>query len=632
MLRNPKPILVNTWRGLNSFTDREDLDEQSWFAANNVLVNSKGHAEVLRSPKAFGGALELESSEIDSSTSSETGEIVSMAEYKRAAGHALIIDRGETSFYLLEAGGDPTTLRTDQAGDPWTSLTVNDRLHRIDGNEFIQFLTNLTSQYRNGIDGPAAAPTIAYEAESSESSPVSESSDTTISVSLQGSYSYMNSTTGHVSPPSPLSNVLGPSAGDNAVSFTVVASSQPGVDKIVFFLTVDGGNIPYLVIDCDDGDTHLENNATTTYTFNLSDIDRDTLTPEPIYNYPPPVTATFMFEWKDRIFLIVDGQLQYSGFESCYIGQPAESWPLLNQLNLPNKSDRAVGGISTQLGALVFGKDDSYLLSGYPSDKTSSPNNSIAVTEHIEPMNWRLGITYPQTAVNTPYGVIWVDQTKRVRNWNLQGYPIEIAQALRTELDNMTGTLSAKWFQHGKNGGYYVLTDGTTTLFIMLYLSPETGQLQFGYGKTDTAMTQIQNCTFGTTEKMFFATDDQVYEILNPSQEGDGWPTGTEIYFQVMVGNQLNFSTFHSLILEGYFNEMVATVARPDPQEDGTLIIQDEEPIFLEDEIESAGAQYGLVDRYGRRHVLSFRFGIDDRKYRSVDSTAIVLKPEKRII
>lgn len=613
--RNVGRLTFPKWNGLNTFIEKTNIEPASWFDANNVLVNAKGEAEVLRSPKTFG------------STVGSSGTLTGMSEYERVAGHALFIDRGTATYYLLAAAGSPTSIRTGQSGNAWTSLTANNRFFRIDGTEFVQFLPDLTSKYRNGIDPPAAAPTIAY-VDSDSPADASDSSEVDIAASLQGSYAYMNSTTGHVSPPSPLSNVLGPKNGgetDFAVSFTVVASAQTGVDKLVFFLTEDGGNIPYLVIDCDTGAVTTKSNTSTTIDLIFSAIDRDTLTPEPIYNYPPQVTGSFMFLWKDRIMLVVNGGIQYSGFESCYIGQPQESWPILNQLNIPNKADQVIGGLSMQVGALIFGRQDSYLITGYPSDKTSSPNNTIAVTEHIEPLNWRIGITYPQTAVNTPFGAIWVDQTSRIRNWNMTGIPIEIAQPLRTELDAMTGAMKAKWYQHGKNGGFYIVTDGTTTLFIMLYLAADTGQLQFGYGKSTTLTPDaISACTFAT-ERFFYAKTNQVYEILDPSLQGGGWAAGTPIFFDVMLGNDGNFSGLHSMQVEGGMNELTVTVSAAD----GTEL----EEIILEEDLDTGGAFYGVIDSpVRRRHIMAFTYGIDDTEYRNVKGMQIFLQNKQRIV
>lgn len=55
--RNVTPHTVNAWRGLNTFISRNNVDEQSWIDANNILVNAKGEIEALRSPKQFGSTL-----------------------------------------------------------------------------------------------------------------------------------------------------------------------------------------------------------------------------------------------------------------------------------------------------------------------------------------------------------------------------------------------------------------------------------------------------------------------------------------------------------------------------------------------------------------------------------------------
>lgn len=635
-VRNASAHTITAWKGLNTFISRNNIDEQAWIDSNNVLVNGKGEAEVLRSPKAFGNNLVFESGDsLESSPfSSEPQLIQSMAEFKRVAGNALIIDRGDEVVYLLAAAGEPVLIRAGQPMDTsWTSLSINDTLQRINGIEFIQILNDLTSVYRNGITAPIQPPIIAYAANASDT--------TVIATGLTLSYAYMNSTTGHVSAPSPLSNTLAAKAAGFDVTVLVQASTQTGVDKIVFFMTVDGGNIPYLVINCNDGSTFLKVNANATYSIVQSDVTRDTLTPEPIYNDPPPTDATFMFGYKDRIFLIVDGGLRYSGFESCYIGNDYESWPALNQLNVPNRSDKAVGGISTQAGGLIFGELDCYLMTGLPSDKVSSPNNVIAVTEHIQPLNWNIGITYPETAVNTPFGVIWTDNTKRIRIWNQTGFPQEAGEPLRAELDAMTDTLTAQWFQHGKNGGYYVLTDGATVLFMMLFNTgglaqnllnglPQFGQLSVGYGKsTSLVPDSICTATFAGVERFFFTVDDQTWEILDPTQEGDGWDDGTEIFFKTIVGNdkKMNFSGLHSMQISGDLEDLVITHA---PSSE-----VNPEEIELTDDLEAdtGGAFFGLIDSVERRsHVLAFTWGIDDTNHRGIDSFTLNVQNRRRTI
>lgn len=606
--RNTKPHVTDAWLGLNSFISRSNIDEKSWIDSDNVLVNAKGEAEVLRSPKAFGNAIP-----------SGPLTVVSMDEYHRAAGNALIIDHGTRTDYILAAGGTPTNIRTGTAGTAYTSLSINDTIQRINGTEFVQFLTDFSVR-RNGIDPPAAAPVIAYAANGADT--------TVIAVSLQGSYCYYNSATGHVSQPSPLSNILGPKAAGFDVTFTVVASVQTGVDKVIFFLTEDAGDIPYLVIDISTALPHTATSTTATKTIVQNTVDRDTLTPEPIYNSVPLLTATSMFEYKERIFLVIDGGLQYSALEACYIGNPYESWPVLNQLNLLN--DRAVGGIGTASGALVFGEKDCHLLTGFPSDKISSPNNVTAVTERLEPLKWNIGTRYPKTAVKTPFGVMWVDQTKRVRLWNQQGFPSEVAQPLRTELDAMTGALTARWFQHGKNGGYYVITDGTKTLFLMVYLSPSSQQMQFGYGKSTTldpeAMAVV---TFSGTERFFYAKVDQLYEILDPTLAGGGWAAGTDIFFQTAIGGEpaMNFSSLHSMQVSGNLNTLDVTHSRLDESDPESIILTDDS------EADTGGTQFGIIDSPERRyHILTFQWGLDDSEYRNVDGVVVNVKHARRLI
>lgn len=615
--RRVKPHVISQWKGLNSFISVTNLDEQSWADANNILVNSKGEAEVLRSPKQFGNTI-------------PSGPLtaVSMDEFQRTAGNALIIDHGTRTDYILAAAGTPTNIRTGLPASQWISLSMNDTFQRINGTEFVQILNNLSTVVRNGIDPPpATASVISY---------VANGADTTvITTSLQGSYCYYNSTTGHVSQPSGLSNVLGPKAAGFDVRFAVTASVQTGVDKIIFFLTVDGGSIPFLVLDNSTALPHSVANATTNYDIVQSSVGRDSLTPEPIYNSIPLTTGTFMFEYKDRIFQVINGGLQYSGFESCYIGNPYESWPVLNQLKL--KNDKAVGGIGTQSGALIFGEKDCHLLTGFPTDKTSSPNNAIAVTEHLDPLMWNIGIRYPKTAVKTPFGIIWTDQTKRIRLWDQNGFPSEIAQAFRTELDAMTGALTARWFQHGKNGGYYVLTDGTNTLFLMVYLSPTSGQMQFGYGKSSTVDPEAMAVvTFSGTERFFFVKSDKIWEILNPDQAGDGWAAGTPIFFTMVLGgnDNMNFSAIHSVNVSGSLNGFELSHDRLVTAADE--IIQDHpETIPLTDDmdVDTGGTMYGIVDSPERAfHVLKFKFIVDDRSARSINSVSLNVKALARLL
>src|SRR5262249_26010370 len=133
----------------------------------------------------------------------------------------------------------------------WVSANVNNNLYRVNGAEFIQIFKTLSDIFRVGIPAGSGSPTISYIAGGSGS----------IVTGITVSYSYMNSQTGHVGRPSGISNTLGASGGNNTLRIPVTASTEIGVDKIVVFATLDGGSIPFLLIN-GDGTTRTFTNTT----------------------------------------------------------------------------------------------------------------------------------------------------------------------------------------------------------------------------------------------------------------------------------------------------------------------------------------------------------------------------------
>lgn len=629
-LRRPGRLVIDDWRGLDSFTHVHDLKPDQWFECDNVIVNATSSAEPLRSPKAFGTAItgydDSDTSSVDgpssSSSSSEhdptvdLGPILSMDEFRREAGSILFVDRGgDTYTYAPDATRTPR--RSDQAGDPWTSVNVANTFQRIDGNEFIQYLSSLVA-YRNGIDPPAAAPTISYTTDNVGDS---ISDDCTVEISLQVSYAYKNSTTGHIGEASPISNVLGPTTTDHTLRVPVVASTQFGVDKIVFFITLDGGSIPYLALECGTDTVYEVNNTTANVDIPLCGYDVDTFTPETIYNVPPPTDGTYMFGWKDRLVVLRGRFVQYSAWEVAYAGRPYECWPTLNQLAISGREDICVSGIATALGALIFGKEDTYIISGYPSDKVSSPNNTLAVTEHMEPMKWGLGC-YEQgakTVVRTPFGILWLDQAKKLRLWTLKEFPQEVGIGFREELGAMTGEITATWHPLAKNTGMYVIRNASKVLIITAFQDSD-GQLRFGFGKSTQETEAISTFKLSSGTAFIFGSDAQLYQWLNPDLRGDGWDSTTEIFFKSKIGNEGNFTYFHSVSIEGSgINSSL------------TFKVNDE-VIPIESDIDTDSTYYGLVDQEGRRHTMEFRWNRDDAVYRAIDLMQIFENKKKRII
>ncbi len=161
------------------------------------------------------------------------------------------------------------------------------------------------------------------------------------------------------------------------------------------------------------------------------------------------------------------------------------------------------------------------------------------------------------------------------------------------------------------------------------------GQLQTGYGKsTSLAPDAMATVTFNDVERFFYAADDQVQEILDPSLAGDGWDEGTEIFFRIVIGNdkkQMNFSSLHSMQCSGSLEDIVVTQARLNAA--GNEL--DPEVIVLDDDLEAdtGGTLYGLIDSDERRyHSLKFAWGIEDTVYRNLDSFTLNVKNSRRMI
>jgi hypothetical protein len=610
--------LITDWLGLNSSADPENIKANWWTDSNNVIVDRTGTAVVLRSPADFNNAL------------STSNPVLSAFDYDKQTGNLILFDIDNVGGTALDTfsttGTTNTSVRTGQlVSARWVSLTINDFAYRLNGTEFIQ--TNGAINYAAGVTGPAAAPTISWVAGGSGS----------FASGVDVTYAYRNSATGEVSKMSATSNRLGASTG-STLRIAVTASAQSGVDKIVVFLTVDGGSVRYLLVDS-AGAPQQFTNATGNIDVSIADIFRDTQTTETAYNDVPPQNAFQMFKWRDRIVLLdfraaaTRQQIQYSGYESITYGTPFSCFPSLNIINIPNKGDAARCGVSTVLGALILAEQDSYLLSGYPSDKTSAPEGSIAVSEHLEPLNWGIGTKYPRTLVTTPFGEIWLDQDRHIRLWNHTSKPIDIGAPLQVSLNTIQTTAAAfdaaqaVWFEHPTAGGMFVLTASTTgstnnKLFILnLYLDPETGERKVTYAISDIAVQCLLVADVSGKRRLFGGVADRLREILDTATQGAGWSAETR-FFQCVVGTDSEYCYWHSLRFDAdSITGLTITVTDLDGGGSVTVTPAQDETAWR-----------GIIDAYGYRKIIKFSWNTTDTTYRDVKNLRVSYKPTGRII
>lgn len=617
--RNPlPPVAVDAFSGVDQFNDAQSLPPSAWPDSLNVVVGTNGNAIALRSPANLNDAL------------ANSKPVLSGACYDRLAGYLNIFDTqtaGTTNVSTYSTtNGANTLVRSGQANARWQSQNVNDKLYRVNGVEFIQITTGL-SVYRNGIDKPSAAPVISVTAGTSTLS---------LTVGVTASYAYRNSTTVHVGECSDPSNNSGV-ATNQILRIPVVASAQTGVDGIVLFLSEDAGSVRYLVSDA-NGDPVVYSNASAnidiTAPYNLNYNVEET-----VFNVPPVLGATHISTWKNRLMVAgystaaMRGMAAYSGYDQISIGQPWETWPPLNLLPIPAKSEALLGGIDTQVGWLGLSTVNAFMLTGAPTDKVDSGINTIQVSEQFRQMSWQLGTRSILTLKNTPFGTAWLDQNKHLQFWTYQGQPLEIAMGLREELEAIQDTDAARamaegaWYPAGKEAGFYVLTASTSgstnnRMWIVTFAKQPDGSLRIAGAPSDIAAQCVFTSQANSTTSCVIGVTDRLRTILDFDTAGAGWPTGTSIFFDIIANNATLWSTLHNIVYDGVNAGFVTVQARDlDDQSIRTL-----QPMNV------GGSYQALVNAYGRRQKLRFNYATDDGAKQEVLNVRLVSNRKARTL
>lgn len=621
-LRNAGRINIKNWLGLQTTASAQNLDVGWWTASSNVIVTTDSSAACLRSPLNLNTAL------------ATTNKVLSAFDYDKQGGPLILFDittgGANTTTTYSTTGTANTSVRTGQANARWKRANINNWAYGVNGVEFVQ--TNGTNSYAVGVTAPASASTISYVAGGTGS----------YAVGVSASYAYRNSTTLEISSPTAASNTLGASGANKKVRVPVVASSQTGVDGIVHFITLDGGSIRYLVIDS-NGAPVVSANTTANVDLDIGTILWDTLTPETSFNAVGPLTANYLFKYRNRLLLCdfrgatTRGQVQYCAFESTYYGVPWSCWPALNVINLPNKGDSARCGVETPIGALILGEADSYLIRGTLTDKVSGPQAGVSITESIQPMGWAIGTRSPLTAQTTPFGPMWLDQNKRIQLWSYDGFPVEAGLPIRNLLGDILDTDAARvmaeavWYQHGKDGGQYVLTACTSgsannkQFIISVYKDPETGDQRFGCSVSDYAAQCLVVGNIAGRKRLLIGTTDRLKEILDLDTAGSGWTAGQTRYFTTLLGADGEFAYYSSLRFDATdVTGLTVSVSNLD----GT----DSKNLELVQEVGSGGAYFALLDTYGFRKVITFTFSATDTTKRVIQNLRVAATAKARLI
>lgn len=239
-------------------------------------------------------------------------------------------------------------------GSTWAPADINA------SNFGVNFIVKNPSLVGTAAFSVDAVRITVFYTDTSTGAPTTSVSGTGITASTGWTYvyCYMNSVTGHVSSPSPPSASTGP-VTNKTVNVSVIASTDPQVDKIRIFRTTDGGGGVWFEIA---GGPFA--NATTSYPDTTTDANLSVITaPTFGFNDPPP-NGKGMVWFANRIWFFQNATLYFTDWEEMNIGVPEEGSVSGPAGNFWNFSSEITGLSVAQDGVLVFLAGGIYKISG----------------------------------------------------------------------------------------------------------------------------------------------------------------------------------------------------------------------------------------------------------------------------
>ncbi len=138
-------------------------------------------------------------------------------------------------------------------------------------------------------------------------------------------------------------------------------------------------------------------------------------------------------------------------------------------------------------------------------------------------------------------------------------------------------------------------------MFLITIYEDAEGQ-HTGYAISDQPIYSLQTVRVFNKGRLFAGGIDRTFDILDPAQAGDGWPNGTKLFFEIILGNDGNFEYWHSLRFDGKIEGLTLTIR--DFDEDVSL----GRVLEVERDDDTGRSWFGLIDEYGHRKILRFSF------------------------
>lgn len=200
-------------------------------------------------------------------------------------------------------------------------------------------------------------------------------------------------------------------------------SNESAELKYVFWVTGDGGEVPYLAVNTDGSPVTVDYGGTTKALVLTDDFLLDVTQEMPTENFPPRAMSSMCYA-NGRVY----GALAFGTGSNPYVvgakdicavvwsaaaddvqdrdfvGVPEESWPHTNRKYTPN-GERPLLVVAAQEGTqvLVLTHSGTFLL-----EETADGLHIWSTVSNIS------GIWDPRSFVKTPYGFVWLDQRKQI--------------------------------------------------------------------------------------------------------------------------------------------------------------------------------------------------------------------------
>lgn len=265
-------------------------------------------------------------------------------------------------------------------------------------------------------------------------------------------YAWKNSVTNSCGNINPSQAAASGNLSNVAFQPTAAQPTDPQIDTIVWFRSIDGGGDPFRLaeININTGVITSPNSQTAVTivpgTGNLQISDQtpdpglDQTTRGPLINNPPLV-GRYTAVAQNRLFIFnLIGSPQdviYSGYEQILFGRPEECFPPNNRLRLSIGAETIAGGGVIHAGVVAFSQTGRmYMLRGQVEDISLAV--PVNFTQYLEELPWTLGCASHFSIQSTPYGLVWLAGDKTVQLFDGRNKPYDISMALYPYLSKIT--------------------------------------------------------------------------------------------------------------------------------------------------------------------------------------------------